>query len=281
MASNTSEPRLWDDVRAVLETHEFPVLLGAYLEGDLASVEAVPRRRPGEDHCDLEVTITPYGIAGEVDPAVEAGARKEYEKANASRRKAIREAAAYELERLDSRRWSAPPLGGQLLLLKRKLGDSWTILLPGARTDEGGRAVFTDVAGDSICSLRLHSARAQRTGAGSPGEVKWSSTGTFAPAPAEPGSPRELRSLRYMLQDRRISAVLEEARDGSAALSIQSGDRTLAGAAVRFQMGDRHGEILLAADPTGMVSGTAKLNQPYAHVEFEVPSFDLVMPSSE
>jgi hypothetical protein len=273
--------KLWDDVHATLSGREFPVRNGAYFEGELAKIEVVSlRRRDGEGYLDLEVIVTPYALRGDLERDIEAGAREAFQEALPSRRTSIREVGALELARLDAPRQSGQEPEERMLLLRRKIGDTWSILLP-AGTTQGetagrGRARFSQVPSDSVCSLEVRPAEAAVQGRTT---RRW--VGKGAARAEEPGDLgmarlRNLHSQTYTLADRRVTAVLQELPDGGAALTIRTEAPDLAGATVHFQVGDEVREVTLTANPSGGHGAAPRLTQLYRDVARQIPSFEIL-----
>jgi hypothetical protein len=230
------------------------------------------------------VTIIPHALSDDLDPDVEAGAREAFEDALEDPQPGVRALAARELARFRAHDLRGHELQGRMLLLRRQTGDSWTTLLPPGTTDRRGRARFSRVRGDSRYSLEVRSAGLPRRAAMSTG---WAGQAVAA-GREEAAAPSwglvedalarlcALRLATYDLSDRRLTAVLRELPRGGAALTICSQAAELAGAGVRFRIGDETGEVPLSADPSGAAMGSVALKSPYREVEVQIPSFEVV-----
>jgi hypothetical protein len=277
MSPDTSDSKLWDDVKRLLADLEFSVPSGAYVEGDLASAEVVARRRRDGDGFDLDVTIKPFALSTELHPDAEAGARKAFREALNSHRPAIRAAAAAELARLDAPRAKQLQLEGWLVLLRRKIDDSWVTLLPPATTDRSGRARVSRVPSCSICSLDIR-ARGVSSCTLEKAVAAPRKAAAAAREASEDGLTRlgDLRLATYTLADRRLTAVFEELPRGEAALTIHTRAMSLDGSRIFFQIGEEKGEVRLMAESSGEVIGSVNLSQPYREVDAEIPSFTII-----
>lgn len=263
---------------------------GAYVEGEFAAVEVVPKRRNKGALCDLHLRVIACRLAADAPAEALAGARKACLEASFDPNPNVRFAARHlrdsleEVERVGPGDIEGLRVG---LYLKSERGDE---ISTERLTDREGGAWFLDVSPAADCRLRLEeSDKPQRSEGGSKLKVLATKSPLFfsahEPPPsadrlrrptiyyerAKEPSPGEQESLPlaaepwpeppsqaeggseprvFHLSDRRVIAVLEEVVGGGAVLTFVTQSPELSGATARFECGGERGEVTLESAET-------------------------------
>jgi hypothetical protein len=144
-----------------------------------------------------------------------------------------------------------------------------TIWLPAGRTNRRGQVWFPELPFGDF-SARLADVKVK------PDKPEPVQKRAMHGAPAQAQRPEASRATpwNYYLDDRRVIAILAQRRDGRAELTVGTEAPELAGAVVRFSLGEETGTIILSAHgSSGFWRGTEPLQQTFDAAQASVPSF--------
>lgn len=148
-----------------------------------------------------------------------------------------------------------------------------TFWLASGATNQRGQAWFKQLPVKGCFNVRL--AKPKEEEAAAADALAAASQAAAADALAAAG--QEERPRIFYLPDHRVVASLGEDTRGQAVLTIETEAHELAGALVRFELGQQTDEVpLMPTDPPGVWSGRFILDQPFQAVKAEIPTFALV-----
>ncbi len=267
------------DVSRMLKDLRFNSSEGAYVEGELAAIEIVPKRKKGSTLCDLHFRIIPYHMERDAPTEILAGVREACLEAQFDPNPNVQFAARHYLASLKvTERVRPGDMEGLFVSLSAKSERGDELALEGS-TDRDGEIWFLDVSLSGVCHLTMAESERLQPVVVEAGEESSPTFAYAAELPDEP-PPRPVgRSRVFTLPDRPVIAVLEEIVGGEAMLTLETGAKELSGATVRFEWGKERGEVKLAPGETGGAwSGQCRLTRTFKELASAMPTFEIISP---
>ena len=262
----------------------FGAFEGAFLEGERVAIEIIPKRQTATPFCDLHLRIIPYAQERDVSAEILAGARDAALEALGDDNSNVRFAAQSYLDSFETTERIKPgDLSGWIVSCYAETEPN--VQLSRAEvTDQNGELWFQDILENSTCRLTLSETsvtaltkREKVVPASPPPQASW----TIAAKNDQPQLRVEDRAEPRMfhLVDGHITALLEQAMDGSAVLTLETATQEFAGATVHFFFGPEKGEVQLDQLESGTEwGGQITLKHSFNEVALETPAFE-IMPS--
>lgn len=258
------------EVLLMLKRLSFNSREGAYVEGELAAVEIVPKRTKDADLCDLHFRIISYHSVRQAPAEVLAGAREACEEAAFDSDPAVRFAARLYLDSLKSPD-RVHPGDMEGLVVSLYMSERGAEPLAESLTDRHGEIWFSDVSLSAVCRLTM--AEEEVMSVSESAKVDLAAESLDEPPRVGSGS------LVFTLFARRVVALLEELQGGGAVLTVETEAEECGGATVRFAWGRESVEVKLEPAETGGVwSGQCRLTHSFKELTAEAPAFELIPP---
>jgi hypothetical protein len=275
--------KIREEVRLMLVRLHFNSSEGAYVEGELAAIEIVPKRKKGAALCDLHFRVIPYRLEKNAPAEVLARAREACREALFDPNPNVRFAAHHYFDSLKpSERVRRGDMEGLIVQLHGNDERGDEILIEGL-TDRDGEVWFSNVSQAAACRLTLvESIVIEPPLPQSSWIERQLPLAAKSPNESPPRAEGESEPRVFYLPDRRVIAILEEIVGGGAVLTVVTETEEFSGTAVRFECGRERGEVKLEpAETDGTWSGQYKLNHSFKELAADVPTFEIIPPQQE
>lgn len=267
---------------------DFSAAEGAFIEGKSAAVEIIPQRKTTSPFCDLHLRIIPFVRERDVSAEILEGAQDAALEALDDDNSNVRFAAQSYLDSIETTERVKPgDLAGWIVSCYAET-EPGVQLHSAEVTNQNGELWFRNILANSTCRLTLSTLsvvpiepKTEVLPLQPPAQASWT-----MPLAAKLAAKNDQSPLRaedraeprvFHLVDGHITALLEQAMDGNAVLTLETATQEFASATVRFFFGPVKGEVQLDQLESGTEwGGQIKLRHSFNEMTLEAPTFEIM-----
>jgi hypothetical protein len=257
---------------------------GAFIEGKSAALEIIPQRKTTSPFCHLRLRIIPYAQERYVSAEILAGARDAALAALEDDNLNVRFAAQSYLDSIETTERVKPgDLAGWIVNCYAE-SEPGVLVHFEQITNQNGELWFPNILENSTCRLTLSTSLVTPMERGTevlplppPLPASWTTPLAAKNDQSQLRIEDKQEPRTFHLVDGHIIALLEQAMDGNAVLTLETATQEFAGATVRFFFGPEKGEVQLDQLESGTEwGGQIKLRHSFNEVTMETPSFEIM-----